>query len=147
MSSHAKIKRVQPLIRIKKTKVEEEAAALQVIRQEKVKIVASMKENQRRYLEGIEQLNRIRGSRDRDNIETLESAVDHVKGEWYRLYQDVQAIEHKEKLQFSQLLMAERELRSVEKLEERYRNERQREIARSEQKHLDDIAIRQFIDR
>ena len=146
MQSLKKIKRVQPLIKMKRTRVEEEAAILSKIRQEKVQVVASMKENQRRYMQGIEELNRVRTSRGRANLETLEGAVDHVKGEWYKLYKRVQEIESKEKTQISHLLTAERELKSVEKLQERYQIEAAKEMGRREQLDLDETALRNFRD-
>jgi flagellar export protein FliJ len=139
-----KIKRVQPLVKMKKTKVDEESAVLQAIRQEKVTVVSQMKENQRRYMEGVERMNQLRTSRTRDNLTTMEQAVDHVKAEWYRLYKRVQDIETKEKLQIGQLLTAERDLKAVEKLQEKYQLEYRKEASQSEQKQLDEIAIRNF---
>jgi flagellar biosynthesis chaperone FliJ len=147
MQANRKIKRVQPLIRLKQTRVDEETAVLTGIRREKVQVVAEMKENQRRYMTGIEQLNQVRTMRTRDNIETLEAALDHVKAQWYRLYKRVQDIEGKEKAQITRLLTAERELKSVEKLQERYTIEARKDEAHREQLQLDEIALRIFSDR
>ena len=80
MQSQRKIKRVQPIIKMKKAKVDEEAAVLTAIRHEKVEVVKAMKENQKRYMEGVEELNRIRVSKTRQNLDTLESSLDFVKG-------------------------------------------------------------------
>ena len=139
-----KIKRVQPLIKMKQTKVDEESAVLQAIRREKVTVVTQMKENQRRYMEGVERMNHLRTSRTRDNLTTMEQAVDHVKAEWYRLYKRVQDIETKEKAQIAQVLTAERDLKAVEKLQEKYQLEFRKEVSQSEQKQLDEIALRNF---
>jgi flagellar export protein FliJ len=145
--SMRKIKRVQPLIRMKKAKVDEEAAVLEAIRKKKLEIVSTMKENQRRYMEGVEQLNAVRASRGRSNLTTLEGSLDYVKAEWYRLYKMVQDVEAQERSQIEQVLFAERELKSVEKLQERYQVELTQEMKKQEQKTLDEIALRNFTHR
>jgi len=139
-----KIKKVQPLVRFKKKRVDEEAMVLQAIRREKILIVATMKENQKRYMQGIEDLNKIRSSRSRDNLETMEQALDHVKAEWFKLFKKVQEIEGKEQAQVAHVLTAERELKSVEKLQEKYEIEFKQLNAKHEQKQLDELAIRRF---
>ncbi len=142
-----KIKRVQPIIKLKQMKVDEETAVLTAIRVEKIAIVAAMKENQRRYMEGIEQLNKIRTSSLRTNLDTLEDALDFVKSEWYRLYQQVQTVEQREKQQIEQLLGAERELKATQRLEERYQIEFQKSAKKEEQRGLDEFSIRKFNTR
>jgi flagellar export protein FliJ len=147
MQSQRKIKRVQPLIKMKKSKVDEEAAVLIAIRNEKIEVVKQMKDNQKRYMEGVEQLNRIRVSKVRENLEMLESSLDYVKQQWYKLYKQVQTIEGKERQQIMHLLTAERELKSVEKLEEKYKVEMQKELGRMDQKLMDDAALRRFAQK
>jgi flagellar export protein FliJ len=142
-----KMKRVEPLIRLKQGKVDEEAVTLGGIRTEKVAVVKSMRENQKRYMDGVEQLNQLRASRQRQNLETLESALDHVKAQWYRLYKQVQDVEAREKSQIGRVLAAERDLRAVEKLKERYELEMRAELARMEQKQLDEHALRRVSQR
>lgn len=139
-----KIKRVQPIIKLKKQKMDEEALLLGTIRTEKVEIVKNMKESQRRYMQGVEELNAVRTSKTRDNLHTLESALDYVKSQWYRLYKDVQDVEKREKEQLAQLLIAERELKAIEKLREKYEIEFHKELKKSDQKTMDDAAIRRF---
>ena len=144
MQSQRKIKRVEPLIKMKKAKVDEEAAVLNAIRMEKIEVVKAMKDNQKRYMEGVEELNRVRSSKTRQNIETLETALDYVKSKWAKLYTDVQKIEMKEKAQIAHYLTAERELKSVEKLQEKYVTEFKKELGKNEQKQMDEAALRRF---
>ena len=115
-----KMKRVQPLIKLRKSRVDEETAALMQIREEKQKAVKDLRESQQKYMRGVEELNRVRASQDRANLTTLEEALDAVKIHWYRLFKKVQEVENKEKVQVSQLIVAERDLKSVENLEEKY---------------------------
>ncbi len=144
MQSQRKIKRVQPIIKMKKGKVDQEASVLMTIRNEKIAIVKQMKENQKRYMEGVEELNRIRVSKARENLDTIESALDYVKQQWYKLYKDVQTVEGKERQQIMHLLTAERELKSVEKLEEKYEIEMKKELGRMDQKIMDETALRRY---
>ena len=139
-----KIKRVQPIIKIKQTRVDTEAAMLASINREKVEAVQAMRESQRQYMTGVDELNRIRTSSSRDNIETIENGLDHVKAKWYRLYKNVQELENKERAQIARLNVAERELKAIERLRERYELDFRKELSRSEQKMLDEIALRQF---
>ena len=142
-----KIKRIQPLINLKKARVDAEAATLAQVRREKIAVVQAMKDNQRRYMQGLDELNVIRESSARINQETVESGLDHVKASWYKCYKSVQEIEIKEKRQIGQLLTAERELAAVEKLKEKYQLEFRKKSSKSEQRALDEIALRQFTSR
>jgi flagellar export protein FliJ len=90
-------------------------------------------------------LNHVRGSRGRANLDTLEAGLDGVKAQWYRLYRDVQEAERKEKAQIAQLLAAERELKSIEKLLNRYEAEHKQQLGKAEQAMLDDVALRRFL--
>jgi flagellar export protein FliJ len=95
-------------------------------------------------MDGIDQLNKIRSSPNRTNLEALEASLDHVKNQWQELFKAVQALETREKAQIARLMEAERELKAVERLSERYERDFKKEMSRSEQKMLDEIAIRQF---
>lgn len=141
-----KIKRVEPIIRMKRQKVDEEAAILAAIRQEKLQIVASMKDSQRRYMDGYQELNRLRSSQDRKNLATLESALDSVKGQWEKLRLEVERVELKEKAQITHLLTAERDLRAVEKLKERYAGQINESTRRQEQRVMDEHALRRYLE-
>lgn len=141
-----KIKRVEPIIKIKKQKVDEEVARLAEIRKEKVSVVASMKDSQKRYMQGYQDLNDARSSVDRMNLATLETGLDLVKMQWQRLRLEVEKIEMREKAQISHVLTAERDLRAVEKLKERYDEEIRMSTRRQEQKMLDEHALHRYIE-
>jgi len=139
-----KIKRVQPVINVKKTKVDEEATVLNDIRNTKLGLVRVMKENQRAYMEGVDKLNNLRNSASRENLSNFESSLDFVKAQWFQLFRKVQDIEAKEKEQFSRLVFAETELRSAEKLKEKYEADFRSNLAKSEQKQMDEFASRKY---
>jgi flagellar export protein FliJ len=139
-----KIKRVQPVIRVKQAKVEAEAANLNLIRSEKIAVVAEMRENQRKYIDGIDQLNAQRASLNRELLAPLEDGLDYIKAKWFKLHRQVQDLEHQEKVQLSKLLAAQRDLKAIEKLEENYKDQFATEIRKNEQKAIDETAIRRY---
>lgn len=140
--SFQKVKRVQPLVRFKKAKFEEEAAVLTAIREERLQLVRSLKDNQKRYMEGVEELNNRRMAKDRTALATFEAALDRTKNEWHRLAKKVQEVEAQEKAQVEATLVAERELRALERLQERYQETFRKELSTAEQKMLDERSQR-----
>ena len=132
---------------MRRFKVEEEATVLARIRTEKQRTMQEMLENQRRYMQGVEEMNKLRATKMRENLQTLESTLDFVKSQWYRLYKQVQEIEIKEKMQVGQLLTAERDLKAIQKLEENYQVEFQKELNRTEQRATDESSLRKFVTR
>ncbi len=140
-----KIKRVQPVIKARKERVDEESSRLNVIRNEKAQVVSTMREMQQKYMQGVADLNKIRQSRIREAQTSLEQALDYVKDEWYRLFLKVQEVERRERSQLDVLLGAERELRVTEKLKEKYEVEYRLALAKTEQKQMDEHAIRKFV--
>src|SRR5690606_15329802 len=86
------------------------------IRDIKMTVVAELKKHQQDYISGVERLNKERLSLSRQQIDALESAVDYSKSNWYRCLKKAQEIESQEKAQLAQLIIAERNLKSVEKL-------------------------------
>jgi flagellar export protein FliJ len=140
--NYRKMKRVKPLLRIRQSKVTEEMSKLNEIRAEKQKVVREMRESQHKYMKGVEDLNRVRSSTDRSNLETLEEALDAVKVHWYQLFKKVQQVEALEKSQVEELLSAEKNLKSVENLQEKYTEQFQKDLLKGEQKALDEVALR-----
>ena len=87
-----KIKRVEPIIKMRQQKVDDETARLAALRKEKQSVVAMMKDSQRRYMQGYQELNQARCSIERINLATLESALDSIKFQWQRLRLEVEKI-------------------------------------------------------
>jgi flagellar biosynthesis chaperone FliJ len=98
-------------------------------------------------MQGVEEMNRLRASKLRDNLQTLETTLDYVKSQWYRLYKQVQEIERKEQTQIVQLNGAQRDLKAIEMLEETYIAEFRKEQDRIEQRTMDEIALRKYVTR
>ena len=139
-----KIKRIQPVLKVKQSILDKEAALLNQIRTQKIAVVAEMRTNQKKYIEGIDRLNVERASLTREMLSPLEDGLDYIKAKWFKLHKQVQDLEHKEKVQLANLLAAQRELKAVQKLEGNYKDQFATEIRKAEQKSIDEVAIRRF---
>lgn len=106
-----------------------------------------LKNFENQYIAGIDGLNKERQSATRDRLDPMESGLDYVKALWYRSLKRLREIEEQEKAQVAQLLIAERNLKSVEKLEERYVEQSQYQQKIRDQKQTDEVAIRKFAQR
>lgn len=140
-----KAKRVKPLIRAKQSNMEREASELERIRLEKRQAMSELKRYEKLYIEGVDSLNNERQSLTRERLELMEHSVDHYKDMWYKSLKHMREIESKERSQLSQLLMARQDLKSMEMLEERYRNQLVDVEKQKEQKNNDEAAIRTFV--
>ena len=96
------------------------------------------------YAAIVDEINRKRQSNDRTMLLTLESAVDTVKARFYVTLKKVRELEQEEKSQMAALVVAERHVRSVEKLQGKYQDVVKRDEKISEQKTMDETAIRRF---
>ena len=139
-----KMLRIEPVIKVRKAKVDQEIIVLNQIRADKQAAVTDMRESQRKYMEGVDRLNRERGSTAREMLAPLEGTHDYIKNRGYSLYKRVQEIEQREKAQLFQIDLAERDLRAVEKLSEIYAEEFRNEMRRNDQKIMDEAALRKF---
>jgi len=139
-----KMKRVQPVIKVRSAQVDSEAAILTVIRTRKQAVVAEMKTNQRQYMEGIDRLNQERASMNREMLAPLEDSLDFIKSKWFMLYREVQELEHREQVQLTKVLAAQRDLKAVERLQENYKKQFATDLKKTEQKNLDEVGIRRY---
>ena len=140
----SKHKRIQPLIKIRKAQLDEETLALNAIRAEKMKALGELRKNQELYIKGVDDINRTRQSRDTRNLLTLESGLDLVKSQWYSALKEVRMVEEKEKAQLMQLMIAQRNLKSLERLADRYDIQLNEAFKKEEQKILDENAARNY---
>ena len=77
-----KIKRVKPLVKIRKTQLDRESSELARIRGEKKACLQRLQSFQNQYLLGVEQLNHERQSINRGKLTTLERSVETAKSRW-----------------------------------------------------------------
>lgn len=142
-----KVKKLNPVLRVKQAVYEQETLALNSLRMEKNKALTAMDEEQKRYLEGVENLNKIRESPIRHNLDVLESSLDYVKLKWYKAYKLVQDLEQREKEQINIVLKVKGELKAIENLQDKYRAEFQQDQNRKEQGIMDEFGLRKFTNK
>ena len=139
-----KAKRLEPVIEDRKLKFDAEMAELNAVRKRKLETVSAMRTTQKEYMNGVARLNQERGTSDRLMLEALEIGLDSVKNLWMKLYQDVLDIERQEKDQLEVMSRAHRDLEAIKTLQDKYNVEWVKEMARREQKGLDEHALRKF---
>ncbi len=137
-----KIKRVKPLIITKKNERDIEALKLKELHEEKQQTMQELKRYEHLYIAGIDKINQERQSTSRDQLKILEDGVDDYKSKWYHHLQKLREIEIQEKAQIAQLINAEKGLKSMEKLDEKYKENLEAIRKYREQKQLDETAIK-----
>ncbi|MGE0174423.1 MAG: hypothetical protein AB7T49_16630 [Oligoflexales bacterium] len=137
----AKRDRLTTVIKVRKIEFDRELLQLEQIRQEKLQRLATLRENQRKYVSGVDDLNKMRNDCDLSRLSLLESSLDYVKQKWQEALAAFRDAERAEKLQIRVVLKAKQDLKSVEKVSEKYEVEIGSLANRAEQKQLDEIAI------
>ena len=74
-----KLKKMLPILKVKKFKVDEESKTLSEIRIQKETAMSELQRYQKLYIEGIDQLNIERQSADRSRLPVLENSIDYAK--------------------------------------------------------------------
>ena len=100
---------------------------------------------QERYLNGVGRLNAERESAARGMLSALEAAVDHARETLFKLFQKLKEVDGIEQSQMMQLSIVQRELSAVEQLQEGHRIKFRKDLSRQEQKGLDEISLRRFL--
>ena len=135
-----KIQRNQLLIKTRKAKLERESILLNEIRNEKLSALDQLSLYQKKYIEGVDVLNKERQSTDRSRLQPLESSLDHAKSQWYKCLSKVRELEEKEKVQLKEVVEAQSSLKAMEILAENDEKNLKVHFAKLEQKNLDEIA-------
>ncbi len=142
--SGKKAKRMTPLVRVKKIRLDQQTLELARIRGEKVDAVKKLREFQAAYIRSIDMVNQVRENGDFRNLNTLEQGSDLLKSKWFLALKEVQSVEAREKAQLSQLKVAQRELESFENLKERYEVLALEFESKRFQAEMDALALRGF---
>lgn len=143
--SYKKIKQLSPLITVRKTQYDRELAILGAIRAAKQNAMNEMNLHQSKYLAGITDLNSVRSSEERKNLETLEIGIDYLKNKWMEHYRKIQEIEQQEAMQTETVQQAAKQLKIVEKLVEKHQFELRAHITKKEQENLDENSLQKIV--
>jgi flagellar export protein FliJ len=139
-----KRKRFEPILKIKKIELDREVLALERIKAQHVAAYASLMEKQRQYIEGVDTLNKLRQECDLTRLMTFECGLDSVKMKWHEAMQALREIQAEERFQMGVVLEAQKSLKSIEKMIEKYREDSRVLMEIHEQKELDEIATKKF---
>lgn len=139
-----KIKKLQPIINSKRIKFDEANKVLQTLRLSRMEALKKLEKDQKEYIQGVEVLNQARVTPDRNEVSYLEQSVDSAKSNWYQSLKSLREAEEKEKIVLNLVFNIQKEIKSFEKLEEKYRHNLNLKIQQIEQKEHDEIAVKQF---
>ena len=137
--------RIQPIINSEEQKLDKEMLELTNLRQLIDESTLKMQDQQKIYIEGVEKLNQIRASASRENLQSFEEALTFSKDQWYRMYRKVQQLKERETVQVQKMGLIHKRLQSIKKLKEKFDNEVDLEEKRTEQKVLDEVGLRRFV--
>ncbi len=140
-NSQQKMKRIQPLIKIRKIQLDQETALLNQIQLKREEAAQALMQSQQTYIEGVEKLNQERQSSERKLVSALEQGVDFAKAQWYQRLMALRAVEEEERLQSRQVAEAQKRMKMLEHLDERYLEQYLKQLNIQEQKQLDEFAI------
>lgn len=140
-SPKQKIQKIKPLIKIRKLQLDQETMLLNQIKLKREEAAEALMHSQRTYIEGVEKLNRERQSPERKMLSALEQGVDFAKAQWYQRLMALRAVEDEERRQFTMVMEAQKRMKMLEHLDERYVEQHSKQSKIQEQKQLDEFAI------
>lgn len=141
-SLRVKIKKFKTIEKIKKNQLEEIELYLRRVREKKKNIMDSMQLTQKKYIDGVDAVNKARSSQDRLLLGAFDVGLDFIKSNWESLCFELKKSEDEEKKIWSAYLAASKELQSIGKILEKYENEFKRKVVVGEQKESDERALR-----
>jgi flagellar biosynthesis chaperone FliJ len=136
-----KTQKIQPLIKLRRMQLDQESMLLNQIQLKKYAAKQALASSQTMYMDGVEKLNKERQSPERKMLETLELGVDYAKAQWYQNLMQLRSLEDEEKKQRHEVEEAQRRMKMLEKLEERYHDQYTEQQKIIEQKQIDDFAL------
>lgn len=136
-----KIDRMASLKYVRKIQLDKELAILNDLQAKKKIAKDELYESQLMYIQGVDRLNKERQSPERKMLDALERSIDLAKSRWYQKLQILRAVEEDERRQNLAVQDAHRNLKMLEKLDERYNVQLRKHNDKVEQKMLDEFAI------
>ena len=140
-----KLKRLEPLARVRQVQLDQESLILAAIRMEKNIVEVELKRHQEEYLRGVGMLNEARNSLDRNCLEPLEKGLDKVKNKWHITLRKLQVVIQKEKAQVAQTLLAQKNMKTMEILQENYFAKDLEIKKMTDTKLMDDLGNKRFL--
>ena len=137
-----KITKVQPIVRARKAQLDTESVTLSQIRIQKAERLDELEATQKAYIECVDELNRQRQLNVNETLQVFEQGLDFVKQKWYEALKSVREAEAREQAQLANVLVAQRNLKAVQVLEEKYDEQYRDAMNKAEQKQLDETAAR-----
>ena len=146
-TTHKKFKKLESVVKIKNFENEKCIFALQKARSNKTTAHNKLQKTQTDYVTGVDRLNVERKSLERNKLEVLERALDFLKSEWVKSFQYYKEMERIEKECMRVVTENRVEIKQIGKISDKYFTAFQVEIAKNDQKNLDEVGIRRFAEK
>ena len=143
-TSHKKFKKLESVVKIKNFENDKCIFALQAAQKNKMAAENKLHKTQADYVAGVDRLNIERASLERNKLEILERALDFLKSEWVKSFQNFKEMERVEKECLRVVNVNRVEIKQIGKISGKYFSTFQGELAKNDQKNLDEVAIRRF---
>ena len=140
MGSFQRIKKLGPVVRIKKSDVDREQLHLKQLLDEVAEAERSMEHFQNLYRDGSARVNELRLSGERGMLLNIEAGVDHAKAKWASSFVILKEARLKADAQRMQVIQLRQELKAIEYLVGKCEKEFQLERAQAEQNQLDEFS-------
>ena len=139
-----KILRTRKAVRLRKTHLDKVATLLSQLLAARHQMAQELESLKSDYLRSVKEANERRQSKSRTGIHFYEQGLDFLKEKWTSCWRDIGILDKKIEAQKSLVDVARRDLRVVEELLEKYKQNREIIYARHEQKNMDEFGIHQF---
>lgn len=136
-----KIEKLGPLIKIRQLQLDQQLSLLQKIKLRKEAAQQELVRAQSMYITGIDRLNQERQSPERLMLEALENSIDLAKSLWHKRLMELRHVEIEVKAQERHVAEAHKNMKMLEKLDDRYTGNLNEHLKIIEQKQLDEFAV------
>jgi len=147
MSNLKKMRKIEPIVKVRKHNLDSEMLVLESLRRAKVEAVTKMRESQKNYMNSVDQLNQLRSRGLNQEANILELGIDKVRNRWASFLSEAKLLERQEKMQLKIVMELEVQLKGVENLRDKFEEKFNQELSKLDQVQLDEYSQNKMVNR
>lgn len=147
MSNLKKMRKIEPIVKVRKHNLDSEMLVLESLRRAKVEAVTKMRESQKNYMNSVDQLNQLRSRGLNQEANILELGIDKVRNRWASFLSEAKLLERQEKMQLKIVMELEVQLKGVENLRDKFEEKFNQELSKLDQVQLDEYSQNKMANR
>ena len=133
-----KNERMTTILKMRKAVLENEHKKYSDLLFKKNQMEQQVMEFQNSYLEGVDKVNHLRSSTERQSLSVFEDLVDHSKRNWAQCHREVSHLQNQLTLQGKKVQEAYSSVKAAEHLKDKAWKELQSEVVRQEEFSMED---------